>query len=348
MNLRPLALAALLVVPAEAFAKDPVMTVTTGNAVSKETSTIVHGTGGVAAWKEVSVSPAVQGVVINSLDVEPGDVVVEGQALATLDDRSLRTAVERAAASLASSEAALSTATAAMARGNSLSSSRAVSQESIETLAAAVSQATAERTKAATELADARKAASDGILTSPVAGTVMTVSSNAGSTTGSTALVTVARDGRLEVASLIPERNLYLLAPGQKVSVTGLDGSVEEGEVRLVSPVVDAKTHLGTVWVSLPSGTRLRTGMFARVAIQAEPGRAIVVPAGAITYRSNSATVFAVGSDMKVRAVAVRPGSTVDGETSVSGSIVDGESVVVDGAGFVEDGDFVAVSGAAK
>lgn len=343
-----IALVSSLLAVGQAEAAEPVMTVVSARAMSKQTATLVHGTGTVAPWREVQVSADVQGVVISEMVVEPGDSVAVGDTLAVLDDRALATALERAVAAERSAEADLAQASAALARGRSLSSSKAVSEESIESLETAAARAEAAKAQAKANLSDASRDAEKALVRSPVAGTVLSVALNAGATSTNGALVVVAREGRLEVSADVPERRLSLVRPGQPVSIKGLDGAVQQGTVRLVSPVVDEKTHLGKVVVTLNGPGSLRTGMFARVAISAEPREAVVVPAGAITYRANTATVFRIGDDARVEAVKVVPGQTSDGLTSVEGGIADGDAVVVDGAGFVEDGDLVAIAGAAR
>ncbi|MNS41171.1 multidrug efflux system subunit MdtA [compost metagenome] len=83
--------------------------------------------------------------------------------------------------------------------------------------------------------------------------------------------------------------------------------------------------------------------MFARAAIDAGAQPATVVPTGAVLYRNNKAGVFVLGAD---NAASFRPVTVLsrrDDQTSVSG-VEPGVRVVVQGAGFLSDGDKVTIS----
>ena len=96
------------------------------------------------------------------------------------------------------------------------------------------------------------------------------------------------------------------------------------------------------------AGSQLRPGMFARaeIAVGAQP--AATVPTGAVLYRNNQAGVFLLNSDSSVRFQPITVLSRTDAQTAVNG-VAAGARVVVDGAGFLNEGDRVTVStGAAR
>ena len=85
--------------------------------------------------------------------------------------------------------------------------------------------------------------------------------------------------------------------PGNLQRFSGPVGKSEQGTVRIISPVVDPKTRLGTVRIALSGDTHLKPGMFARVEIAVESKLALTVPLKALVWREAKAHVFKVGRD---------------------------------------------------
>lgn len=88
----------------------------------------------------------------------------------------------------------------------------------------------------------------------------------------------IIQDGRIEVDALVPEADLLGVRAGQSVRVVGPTGAAQQGTVRIVAPVVDSKTRLGTARIALPADTTLKPGMFARVEISTDPTASLAVP----------------------------------------------------------------------
>jgi RND family efflux transporter MFP subunit len=158
-------------------------------------------------------------------------------------------------------------------------------------------------------------------------------------------MVRLIRDDRLEVEARVPELELARVRPGQPVRVVHGERAIEAG-VRLIAPTVSAETRLGIVRVALPPGSGLSPGMFTRAEIAT--GEAVVptVPLEAVVLRGEggrpSVFVLPPGSDH----VALRPvvtGARRDGLVEVTQGLLEGEAVVVAGAGFLTDGDRVRV-----
>src|SRR5690606_35698937 len=115
------------------------------------------------------------------------------------------------------------------------------------------------------------------------------------------------------------------------------------GTVRIVTPEVDAGTRLGLARISLAPSSRLRPGMFARAQINVGAQPARTVPTASVLYRNNRAGVFVLNADDTVRFQPVTVLSRTDARTAVSG-VNTGVRVIVEGAGFLNDGDGVTVA----
>ena len=70
------------------------------------------------------------------------------------------------------------------------------------------------------------------------------------------------------------------------------------------------------------------------------------MPTGAVLYRNNKSGVFLLNADSSVHFQPVTVLSRTDAQTAVDGVAV-GARVIVDGAGFLNEGDRVTVSQAA-
>jgi RND family efflux transporter MFP subunit len=156
-------------------------------------------------------------------------------------------------------------------------------------------------------------------------------------------LFRMVRDGRLELDAQVPETDLPALRAGQTATITSNEGVATSGTIRIVTPEVDAQTRLGLARITLSPGSGLKPGMFARAAIDAGAQPTTVVPTGAVLYRENKAGVYVLSADNSAHFRPVTVLSRRDDQTSVSG-VEPGVRVVVQGAGFLSDGDKVTVS----
>ena len=141
----------------------------------------------------------------------------------------------------------------------------------------------------------------------------------------------------------MPETELGLVRAGQSATVTSSEAGQTTGSVRIVTPQVDASTRLGLARISLSPGSQLRPGMFARADIAVGDQPATTVPTGAVLYRENKPGVFVLNGDGTVHFQPITVLSRTDALTAVSG-VNAGARVVVDGAGFLNEGDRVNVA----
>jgi HlyD family secretion protein len=156
-----------------------------------------------------------------------------------------------------------------------------------------------------------------------------------------TELFRLIQDGRIEVNALVPEADIFKILPQQSARVIDPMGRVAPASVRLVAPVVDANTRLGTVRVALPAETELKPGMFVRVEIDAGGTAALTVPLKALVWRAGSAAVFAVSDDGTAVLKTITVGRKTSAVVEVVQGLAAGERIVVEGAGLLIDGEKV-------
>lgn len=157
-----------------------------------------------------------------------------------------------------------------------------------------------------------------------------------------TELFRVVRDGRLELDARVPETELGLVRAGQAATVSSDQAGQTAGQVRIVTSEVDAQTRLGVARIALTSPGALRPGMFARATINVGSRPAMTVPTPALLYRDNKAGVYIMSGSNTVRFQPVTVLSRSEARIAVEG-LPASARVVVEGAGFLADGDTVRI-----
>lgn len=301
----------------------------------------VVGIGTVAAWREMPISSEANGLAILEIRADEGDTVEKGQVLARLNQSLLLAQMDQNKAAVAEAEASLANALSDQKRAHAVTSG-VISQQTIEQRETLVKTATAKLASVQALLEETKARLAQTEIVAPTKAIVATRSATLGQVvqTG-TELFRLIQDGRIEVNALVPEADMFKILPQQSARIVDPMGRVSHGAVRLVAPVVDANTRLGTVRVTLPADTKLKPGMFVRVEIEAGGTAALAVPLKALVWRDGKAAVFTVSDEgtavLKTIAIGRKTGSAVE---VVQGLSAD-ERIVVEGAGLLIDGEKV-------
>ena len=150
----------------------------------------------------------------------------------------------------------------------------------------------------------------------------------------------IVAKGEVELDAEVTETRMAAVRVGQpaRVEVTGL-GTIA-GTVRLVSPEVDKSTRLGRVRIFLGDNAGLRVGAFARGSIETARGSGLAVPASAILYGPDGASVQVVRSN-RVETRRIKTGLVASMLTEVREGLSEGDVVVARSGTFLRDGDAV-------
>ena len=232
---------------------------------------------------------------------------------------------------------------AALSRGQELKERGFLSQASLDTALANQRASQANLAAARAALAETQTRLSQATLRAPVSGLVISRSVTRGQIVAAgTELFRIVRDGRLELDARVPETELALVRAGQPATVSSDEVGRTTGQVRIVTPEVDPQTRLGVARFALNGAGGFRPGMFARARIEAGSRPALTVPTGAVLYRENRPGVFVLADGGVVRFQPVTVLSRTDQSSALEGVAADAR-VVVEGAGFLADGDRVRV-----
>jgi RND family efflux transporter MFP subunit len=186
----------------------------------------------------------------------------------------------------------------------------------------------------------------------PDAGVISARTATVGAVVGNgTELFRMIRQGRLEWRAEVTSSELRQLKPGVKAMVRAANGSEQTGRVRMVAPTVDPQTRLALVYVDLPQGDAgaapFKAGMFASGQFELGTSDAMTVPQQSIAVRDGFSYVFRLNADRRVSQLKVQTGRRLAERIEVLGGLPADATVVVSGAGFLNDGDLVhEVSGA--
>jgi HlyD family secretion protein len=349
--------AALLVAASFALAQDkdkkkgkeaaprPALTVTVVAPTSADVPLRLEANGNVAAWQEAIVGAETGGLRLTDVKVNVGDGVKRGDTLATFNADNADADVKQQAAGVAEAEAALAEARANQARGEKLVAPGAISQQEIDKLRSATLAAEA-RLAAAKAAVDASRvrlrqtrvlAPDNGVISARLAtvGAVVQPGQE---------LFRLIRDNRLEWRAEVTAADLARVKQGQRVALTLPGGGTATGKVRMLAPTIDPQTRNALVYVDITSKGEARAGMFARGEFDLGKSGATTVPQQAVVVRDGYSYVFVVGSDNRAAQKRVKAGRRVGDRIEILEGLPAGASVVAAGAGFLNDGDLVAVT----
>ncbi len=331
-----------------------ILTVTTVKATPSDVPRLLMVTGSLAAWDELPIGTQTSGLAITEVLVDEGDKVKAGQLLARFDDKVLRADLLSKEASLREAQALATEADANIRRAEELARTGAISTRDLD-----ARRSNALTTKARVGVAEAAKVQAIARLAqtevrSPTDGTIAKRNARLGAvmSAGGTELFRIIRDDRVELLAEVPEIDLRQLVVGQTAELSAVDinGKPFIGTIRIISPVVDTKSRIGTVKIDVPHDPYLRPGMFLTAKVRTGMQSAPVLPEEAVVYRDAKswAVVVDAAKDDKghhtVTAREVQTGPRDGSRLAILSGVKPGEDVVLTGAGYLKTGDKVIIT----
>lgn len=308
--------------------------------------TLVSSTGTLAALETVEVGTQVSGTIAR-IDVDYNDRVRKGQVLAMLDQALFDAQVREAAANVDRARATLAQAEDEYRRNRPLFEKGFLSAQEFLPVTTGVDTARASLAAAEASLARARTNLAYTVIRSPIDGTVIKRSVEAGQTVAASlntpTLFLIARDlAHMQIEADVDESDIGQIRQGQQVrfTVQSYPGEIFRGTVsqirlqpRTISNVVnytvliDARNEAG---VLLPGMTATIDFVISRVeeallvpnaALRFQPpeGYADAGPAAAAGNDSDG-RIFTLGAGGRLQPLAVSRGETDGIRTVVSGT----------------------------
>ena len=325
----------------------PALTVSVARAEPSELNVTLAANGNVAAWQEASIGSESNGLRLAEVRVNIGDVVKKGQVLAVFSPETINADVAQARASLAEAKATAADAAGNAARARTLAQTGALSQQQINQY-----QTTEQTAKARVEAAEAVLAAQqvrgrNTQVLAPDDGVISARTATVGSVVAAgTELFKLIRKGRLEWRAEVTSAELGRVAVGTPATVVSASGAEVKGTVRSIAPTVDPQTRNALVYVDIPNvlqNTGIKAGMFANGEFQLGRSNALTVPQAAIVPRDGFNHLLVLQPDQRVSQLKIQTGRRVGDRVEVLTKLPADARVVVQGAGFLNDGDLVRV-----
>jgi RND family efflux transporter MFP subunit len=330
-----------------AAAPKPALTVTVARPEATELTITLAANGNVAAWQEAIVGSESNGLKLAEVRVNVGDGVKKGQVLAVFSPETVQADIAQSRASLAEARATAADAAGNAARARTLQATGALSQQQINQY-----QTTEQTAKARVEAAEAVLAAQqvrgrNTQVLAPDDGVISARAATVGSVVSAgTELFRLIRQGRLEWRAEVTSAELSRIAVGTQVFVVSASGAQVRGKVRSIAPTVDPQTRAALVYVDLPNvlqNTGIKAGMFARGDFELGRSSAPTVPQSSIVPRDGFNNVFVLLPDNRVSQLKVQIGRRLNDRIEITSALPEGAQIVVQGAGFLNDGDLVRV-----
>lgn len=279
--------------------------------------------------------------VISALAVEEGDAVTKGQLLAELDPRDVDAQFRQA-------QEAADKAARDLARVKKLHAGGYASDAALQD-----AEAQAKSTRATAQAA--RSTRGYATITAPADGVVMKrhVEAN-GVVAAGAPVLTLSDDSEAYVLSAgLADRDALRVALGDRATVAfdAWPDTAFEATVSEIAADADARTGTFTVKLRIAAAPdTLKSGLVGRAAITPaqQAGATLAIPVDAILEgHGEDAIVFIVDPAGTAKKTRIKLGRLSGGLVAVTAGLREGDSVVVDGAGYLNDGEKVAIATAA-
>lgn len=295
----------------------------------RQVDDIVDWPGTVRSRSVANVAPKAMARVLE-VRVTAGTPVKQGDVVAVLDDRELRSRAEQARGALTAAEAQAGQAETDLRRARTLFQKQAGTQQDLDAAESRAKATRAQVAQARDGLAEAQVMLGDTTLRAPFDGVVAERLADPGDMATPGKPVVVIHDPQsLRLEADVGERCTAPLAVGQEIPVRleSLQRDVA-ARIEVIAPVADPQSRTFLIKAALPPQPDLRAGIFGTVRITCGTHPALLIPAAAVT-RTGQLESVRVLTEGQPRTRNVRTGKTYGEQFEVLSGLREGEQVVV-------------------
>lgn len=302
--------------------------------------------GSLAAWQEAVIGSQLNGVRIDSLRAEVGDVVKKGQTLALFDQETVKADLAQARAGVAEAQALYEQAklNADMIRG--ITEQGAVSAQERNQVIAAEKSAQARLMSAKALQTQQEIRLRNTTVSAPDNGVISARSATLGAVPNpGQELFRLVRQQRLEWQAEVTAAEMARIREGMTVNVLS-DNAALKGTVRTISPVINAQSRVGMVYVDVKDAYSLglKPGMYLRGEFDLGEQSAVVIPQTSIVERDGFIYAFTLDEKTsQVQRIKLKVNKAQGEFIEVLEGLKPGQKVVKSGVAFLAHGDFVKV-----
>jgi RND family efflux transporter MFP subunit len=306
------------------------LAVTVASPTEESWNSGITASGSLNPWQEAIIASEISGLRITDILADVGGQVKKGQELVKLSQASVK-------ADVAQAQAKLDAARTNADRARRLKDSGSLPAQQIDQYLTDEAVAQAALDAQQIRLSQTRIVAPDnGIISSRSAtlGAVMQPG---------TELFRMVRQNKIEWRAEVAGRDVAQIQPGQAAHLTLPTGETVTGEVRIISPTLDASTRNAPIYVSLPTDSPAKAGMFAEGEILTGSANALTLPQTAVILRDGNSYAFEIGKENRVSQRLVKVGRRAEGRVEIIDGLAAKARVVATGGAFLNDGDTVQI-----
>lgn len=317
--------------------------VTTTQAQQTDWAVTIVAQGEVLPWEVAFISAKTTGLGATEINAVDGDTVKKGQILVRFDDRLLRAELNQAQANLALASANVNLAQANLERVAQLKQKKTLSEQDFDLVANQAATAAAARDQAVAALALAQIRLDDATLTAPDDGKILARNINLGQVPqAGEPLFQLLRQHKLEWVAHIDAADLVHVKNQMTAELQIAGEHTISGVVRSVSARLTSGSRLGEVRIILDGTPALAVNTYAAGHILIGNAEAVTAPAESLVIKDGKTWMFRVNQD-SVEQVPVSLGRRRQDRIEILSGIHAGDTVVLEGAGFLNHGDKVAI-----
>lgn len=289
--------------------------------------------GSTIPFRKSKVAAQMSGVV-SAVHFEPGQMVLKGAKLVSLDRSNILLSIKAAKSVLSTSELRLAEARKKLTRSSTLKETNAISQTGYETDLFKVRTLELDLVRVKSELERLNRNLRLMTVHAPFQGFVINKKTEIGQWIRTGEPVALMVDlSKIIVEARLPERYIEEVKQGMRVLVSfdALGGQEFEGIIDSVLPVADVGSRTFPLQISLPNpDLRIKGGLLARVSISGNSRIALLIPKDALVLDKGKASVIVIRKN-KTRQITVKIGQAYGHMVEITGRVKKGDKVVVKG-----------------
>lgn len=283
---------------------------------------------------------------IQTIHVDEGDTVTADQVLVTIDREPYQLALAQARTDVRRLESELQTQRDEFERVSALLDDGYVTRSRYDQASNRVTSTEEQLEAARVRVRDARRELRRTRIRAPVAGGVDARLASEGdyAATGEPLLRLVGRDS-LQVLMPFPESVARRLQTGQRVRLHApAAGDTVTTRISDIRPGLAGAGHAFRAIATLTNPGGWRPGGSVDATVTVAERESVVVPAKALVQRPDREVVYRI-EDGSAREQAVSVGQRMAGRVEIRDGLEPGQTIAVDGAGFLSDGAPVTAQG---
>lgn len=326
--------------------EQPAALISTATAESRTVEITQRTIGRITSVTTPSLAAEVSGQVIEVL-ADTGDRVSRGDLLLRIDPEPYQLAQASARTEIRRLESTIDNLERDLARNRELLEDAFVTQSTVDNLSSELESLNAQLDAARVRLEQAERDLRNTRVMSPVDGEIdqRLVSSGDYASPGEPLFRLISQD-LLQVLLPFPETAAAELEVGQRVRLTAplVDNTEVESTIAELRPTLSGSSRAVEVIVNVPNPGGWRQGGSVTADVVVASRESVTVPNVSVVQRPAGEVVYVIDGDT-AHARRVDVGARRSEYSEILSGLKAGETIAVDGAGFLSDGTSVRVSG---